>query len=76
MVRHGRPLCGTGVEDSPLAPESPWVGEGAYDTVSALGHVLLPMVSDGQASGGQRAKKTTQAPSALPTRVPLDPVKK
>ncbi len=45
--------CETGVEDSPLALQSPRVGEGASGTVSAFGHSLLRASLDGQASGGQ-----------------------
>ncbi|AMV20089.1 hypothetical protein VT03_19495 [Planctomyces sp. SH-PL14] len=66
-------LCGTGVEDSTLALESPRVGEGASHTSSAFGHTRYPMVFDETASGGQRAEKTTQAPLHSLTRVPLDP---
>ncbi len=42
---------------------------GTSGTSSALGHSLLQTSLDGQASGGQG-----RCPSALPTRVPLDPV--
>ncbi len=70
MGHNGGSLCGTGVEDSLLAFLVPrglvW---GASGTLSALGYVLLQTSLDGQASGGQG-----RCPSALPTRVPLDPV--
>ncbi len=70
MVRNGRPLCGTGVEDSPLALQSPRVGEGASGTLSAApGYSLLQTYLDERASGGQGA-----LPARIPTRVPLDPV--
>ena len=47
------------------------IGEGAYDTVSAFGYVLLPMFPD--ETGLRRAKG--RCPLASPTRVPLDPVR-
>ena len=66
VVSNGCPLCGTSVEDSfnlhRLLCNSRGLVRGAYDTVSVLGHVLLQISLDGQASGGQRARKTTQAP--------------
>ncbi len=77
MVNNGCPLCGTGVEHSCtalLALQSPRVGVGACDAMSALGHAFLSMVSD--EPGLRRAKgaqKTTQAPR-IPTRESLDPV--
>ncbi len=37
----------------PLALQSPRIGEGASDTVSASGDSLLQTSLDGQASGGQ-----------------------
>ncbi len=37
----------------PLALAPPRVGEGAYGTLSALGHSLLQTSLDGQASGGR-----------------------
>ncbi len=49
-----------------LALESPWIGEGACDTLSALGHDPLSDISRSRGSGGQRAKKTTQAPLHSP----------
>ncbi len=58
-------FVGRRVEDPPLASESPRVGEGAYDTVSAFGHVLLQRSPTGQASGGQGA-----SPPCIPARVP------
>ena len=67
---NGCPLCGSGAEDSPLAPQSPRVGEGASSTVSAFGHDLLQISLDGQASGGQGEF----FPLHSLTRVPLDPV--
>ena len=70
VVNNGCPLCGTGVEDSPLAMESSRVGEGASGTASAFGHDLLQKSLDGQASGGQGAF----CPLHPLTRVPLDPV--
>ena len=54
----------------PLALQSPRVGVGACDTLSALGHTRLPTVPDGQASGGQGGV----SPLHPLTRVPLDPV--
>ena len=67
----GRP-CGTsGGENSPLALEALRVGEGASGTLSALGHSLLQISLEGQASGGQGGF----SPLHPLTRVPLDPVR-
>ncbi|AMV21189.1 hypothetical protein VT03_25025 [Planctomyces sp. SH-PL14] len=46
----------------------PRVGEGAYGTLFAIGHLLLQMSLDGQASGGQGGF----SPLHPLTRVPLD----
>ncbi len=63
MVDNGCPLYGTGVEDFTLGLQSPRVGEGAYNTLSAFGHDLLQSVLDSRASGGRRA-----SPRCIPTR--------
>ncbi len=52
------------------ALDSPRVGEGASDTLSAFGHSFLQRSLDGP--GLRRARGVT--PLASPTRVPLDPV--
>ncbi|AMV17018.1 hypothetical protein VT03_03950 [Planctomyces sp. SH-PL14] len=66
MGHTGCPLCVTGVEDSPLAFQSPRIGEGESDTVSALGHDLLQTSLDGQASGGQEGVAPLHPPPGCP----------
>ncbi len=64
---NGRPLWGTGVEDSHRSLCNPRrVGEGAYGTVSAIGHALLPTSLDGQTSGGQRGVAPLHSPPGCP----------
>ncbi len=54
MVNNGRPLCGTGVEGSPLASQSPRVGMGACDVVARVWtHKTFGWCPTSQASGGQ-----------------------
>ena len=77
MANSTCPLCGP-VLYAPSLQRSlctPRVfGEGACDTVSALGHALLSMVSDEPGLRRAKGQKNNTGPSALPTRVPLDPV--
>ncbi len=61
-------------QNTPLALQSPRVGEGAYDTLSAFEHVLRPMVSDETSLRRAKGQKNNTGPLASPTRVPLDPV--
>ncbi len=75
VVRNRGPLCGTGAEDSTLALESPRVGVEASGTVSvAWTRAPSRDLSTARPPGGQRGRSNNTGPSALPTRVPLDPV--
>ncbi len=74
MVSNGRPLCGTGVEDS--SPHG-WLCN-PRGLVGGIPHVVRGLdthsfrhLPTGQASGGQR-----RCPLASPTRVALDPARR
>ncbi len=51
VVNNGRPICGSGAEDSSLALRSQRVGEG-HPTRCPHGYSLLQTSPDGRASGG------------------------
>ncbi len=67
----------TGVACSPSPQRSPCtprvLGEGAFDTLSALGTHSFSMVSDGQAAGGQGGQENNTGPPCIPTRASPGP---